>query len=215
MLQQNCVKILLSSHQPIRIVSQISNLLKIFVYISISNTARFHANMNFNTVVFHLGSKIFGCPLIATLPRKVTGHHLYKCIGYLLPNTLPMKDRTSFTLHTVNKSGYGCSACSKATCSGCLVRIDDNVNITRDTNVVVHFDDLAEESMKCFGIPNPSETTVSGSRGFFDGILRSCVKAYASDGMMCQKCSNVCKVWRGYQFVLANLPESKKKFFMV
>ncbi|XP_028412247.1 uncharacterized protein LOC114535064 [Dendronephthya gigantea] len=140
------------------------------------------------------GREIFGCPLIATLPRSVTGHHLYRCIGYLLPNTLPMKDRTSFTLHTVGKSGSSCSACPKDACSGCLVRIDDNVRINRDTNFVVHFDDLAEESMKCFGIPNPAETAASGSRGFFDGILRSCVKASTSDGMVCPKCSSVCKV---------------------
>lgn len=76
-----------------------------------------------------------------------------------------MKDRTSFTLHTVDKSGHGCSACSLNSCNGCLVRIDDNVRITRDTNVVVHFDDLAEESKKNFGmcLGNP----VSDSRGSF------------------------------------------------
>ena len=76
-----------------------------------------------------------------------------------------MKDRTSFTLHTVDKSGHGCSVCSLDSCNGCLVRIDDNVRITRDTNVVVHFDDLAEESKKSFGTWNFLGNPVSNSQG--------------------------------------------------
>ena len=76
-----------------------------------------------------------------------------------------MKDRTSFTLHTVDNSGHGCSVCSLDSCNGCLVRIDDNVRITRDTNVVVHFDDLAEESKKSFGTWNFLGNPVSNSQG--------------------------------------------------
>ena len=137
------------------------------------------------------GMEWFGYPLLVSLPRPVTGHHLYRSIGYLLPNALPMKDRTSFTLHTVNKSGQ-CSTCSLDSCNGCLVRIDDSVRITRDTSLVVHFDDLAEESKKNFGVPNlrvPQQ-----SQGLFDGILQSCVQASTSERMLCSKCSNPCKV---------------------
>lgn len=100
------------------------------------------------------------------LPRQVTGYHLYRCVGYLLPNALPMKDRTSFTLHAVDKSGLACSACSLVSCTGCLIRIDDNVIITQDTNLVVHFDDLAEESKKNFGILRcGDELAASNSKG--------------------------------------------------
>ena len=102
-----------------------------------------------------------------SLPQTVAGYHLYRCIGYLLPNALPMKDRTSFTLHTVDKSGHGCSTCSLELCNGCLVRVDDNIGITRDTNLMVHFDDLAEESKKNFGIPNPCGILASNSQGSY------------------------------------------------
>lgn len=107
---------------------------------------------------------------MVSLSQQVTGYHLYRCIGYLLPNALQMKDRTSFTLHTVDKCGHGCSRCSLDSCSGCLIRIDDNVRITRDTNLVVHFNDLAEESKKNFGIPNPCGTPASNSQGGFGGL---------------------------------------------
>ena len=108
---------------------------------------------------------LFGRPLMVSLPQRVTGHHLYRCIGYLLPSALPMKDRTSFTLHVVDKSGHGCSVCSLDSCHGCLVRIDDNVKITRDTSLVVHFDDLAEESKKNFGTWNFQGNPRSDSQG--------------------------------------------------
>ena len=119
----------------------------------------------YSVCLTHLGSELFGCPLIASIPSYVTGYHLYRCIGYLLPNALPMKDKTSFTLHTVNSSGQSCSSCSLESCKGCLIRIDDNIRIKPDTNFVVHFDDLAEESKKNFGISNARGISDANSQG--------------------------------------------------
>ena len=110
--------------------------------------------------------ELFGTPLITLIPEVVNGQHLYRSIGYILPDALPSKERTSFTLHTVNKSGIRCSQCEKPSCRGCLVRMGDHVCIEHDsTCLVVHFDDINKDSKRLFGIPNDVANGSRNSQG--------------------------------------------------
>ena len=139
------------------------------------------------------GMELFGFPVLVSVPQETTGYHLYRSIGYLLPQALPMKDKTSFTLHKVDRSGLHCGTCSSTNCSGCLLHIDDNVTFAPNTYLAVHFDHLEEESKRVFGVITPGIPRISATRELFDEILQSCMDASSSNEALCPKCFHISK----------------------
>ena len=136
--------------------------------------------------------ELFGCPLLVSLPQESSGSELYRFIGCLLPKALPMKDKTSFTLHKVDSSGLRCTTgCSSPDCTGCLIRINDNLILQPGACLAVHFDDLEEGSKRDFGVNIHEAAQISTTQAFFDGILQSCVETCAKE-TLCPKCFNVC-----------------------